>query len=164
MLTVNLSKHLIKVCIDEQLSSRTLLCQLQIGTCQEHCQQPNSKGICHLPLWISWASLVAQRVKHLPVMWESQVWSLGGKIPWRRKWQPTPVFLPGESHGQRSLVGYSPQGHKESVGHSWATTLTLSVDIEPCAAVAIDFQYPLREVTVEWGTVCSRESDGTGLK
>ena len=31
-----------------------------------------------------------------------------GKIPWRRKWQPTPVFLPGESHGQRSLAGYSP--------------------------------------------------------
>ena len=31
---------------------------------------------------------------------------------WRRKWQPTPVFLPGESHGQRSLVGYSPKGHK----------------------------------------------------
>ena len=30
-----------------------------------------------------------------------------GKIPWSRKWQPTPVFLPGESHGQRSLVGYS---------------------------------------------------------
>ena len=37
-----------------------------------------------------------------------------GKIPWRRKWQPTPVFLPGEFHGQRSLVGYSPWGHKES--------------------------------------------------
>ena len=36
-----------------------------------------------------------------------------GKIPWRRKWQSTPVFLPGESHGRRSLVGYSPQGHKE---------------------------------------------------
>ena len=35
------------------------------------------------------------------------------KIPWRRKWQPTSVFLPGESHGQRSLVGYSPWGHKE---------------------------------------------------
>ena len=32
---------------------------------------------------------------------------------WRRKWQPTPVFLPGESHGQRGLVGYSPWGHKE---------------------------------------------------
>ena len=36
------------------------------------------------------------------------------KIPRRRKWQPTPVFLPGESHGQRSLVGYSPRGRKES--------------------------------------------------
>ena len=31
-----------------------------------------------------------------------------GRFPWRREWQPTPVFLPGESHGQRSLVGYSP--------------------------------------------------------
>ena len=37
-----------------------------------------------------------------------------GKIPWRRKWQPTPVFLPGKSHGQRSLVGYSPWHRKES--------------------------------------------------
>ena len=37
-----------------------------------------------------------------------------GKIPWRRKWQPTPVFLPGESHGQRSMMGYSPWGHKEA--------------------------------------------------
>ena len=36
------------------------------------------------------------------------------KTPWRRKWQPAPVFLPGESHGQRSLVGYSLWGHKES--------------------------------------------------
>ena len=33
---------------------------------------------------------------------------------WRRKWQPSPVFLPGESHGQRSLVGYSPWGRTES--------------------------------------------------
>ena len=37
-----------------------------------------------------------------------------GKISWRRKWQPTPVFLPGKVHGQRSLGGYSPWGHKES--------------------------------------------------
>ena len=36
------------------------------------------------------------------------------KIPWKRAWQPTPVFLPGESHGQISLAGYSPWGHKES--------------------------------------------------
>ena len=37
-----------------------------------------------------------------------------GKIPRRRAWQPTPEFLPGESHGQRSLVGYSPWGRRES--------------------------------------------------
>ena len=37
-----------------------------------------------------------------------------GKIPWRRAWQPIPVFLLGEAHGQRSLVGYSLQGHEES--------------------------------------------------
>ena len=36
-----------------------------------------------------------------------------GKIPWRRKWQSAPAFLPRESHGQRSLLGYSPWGHKE---------------------------------------------------
>ena len=44
-------------------------------------------------------------------MW---VQSLGREEPWRRAQQPTPVFLPGEFHGQRSLVGYSPWGHKES--------------------------------------------------
>ena len=36
-----------------------------------------------------------------------------GKIPWRRKWRPISVFLPGESHGQRSLADYSPRGHNE---------------------------------------------------
>ena len=41
-------------------------------------------------------------------------------MPWRRKWQPTPVFLPGKFHGQSSLVGYSLWGHK-GVGHDWAT-------------------------------------------
>ena len=56
------------------------------------------------------ASLVAQSLKHLPAMQETWV----RKIPWRRKWQPTPVFLPGESHGRRSLVGYTPRGRKES--------------------------------------------------
>ena len=37
-----------------------------------------------------------------------------GKIPWRRAKQPTPIFLSGESHGQKSLVGFSPWGHRES--------------------------------------------------
>ena len=60
------------------------------------------------------ASLVAQMVKHLPAMQETQIRSLGGKILWRRKWQSTLVLSPGKFHGQGSLVGYSPWGHKES--------------------------------------------------
>ena len=46
-----------------------------------------------------------------------------GKMPWRRKWQCTPIFLPGKCHGQRSLVGYSPWGHRR-VGHDLATKKT----------------------------------------
>ena len=42
-----------------------------------------------------------------------------GKIPWRRKWQPTPVFLLRKSHGRRSLMGYSPWSHKESDTTQW---------------------------------------------
>ena len=45
---------------------------------------------------------------------KTQVQFLGQKDPWRKKWQPIPVFLPGESHGQRSLAGYSPRGPEES--------------------------------------------------
>ena len=58
-------------------------------------------------------SLVAQMVKSLPKP-RFNPWV--GKIPWRRKWQPTPVFSPGKSHGRRSLVGYS-QSH--GVAKSW---------------------------------------------
>ena len=58
------------------------------------------------------ASLVAQMVKNFQYRrCEFDPWV--GKIPWRREWLPTPVFLPGESHGQRSLVGYSPRGHRQ---------------------------------------------------
>ena len=50
----------------------------------------------------------------MPARWETGFDPWVGTIPWRRQGQPTPVFLPGESHGQRSLVGYSPRGRKES--------------------------------------------------
>ena len=50
--------------------------------------------------------MVAQMVENQPEMWETWVQSWIGKIPWRREWQPTPVFLPGEFHGQRSLADY----------------------------------------------------------
>ena len=77
-----------------------------------------------------WASLVAQMVKNQPVMWETQIRSLGqedllekgiathSSILWRRQWQPTPVFLPGESQGQRSLIGCRLWGCR--VRHDWS--------------------------------------------
>ena len=48
--------------------------------------------------------------KHPPVMQATGVQSPSQEDPWRRKWQPTPVFLPGKSHGQRSLAGYRVHG------------------------------------------------------
>ena len=64
-----------------------------------------------------WVSLDGSAVKNLPANARDvgfDPWVK--KISWRRKWQPTPGFLPGKSHGQRSLVAYSPWGHKR-VGH-----------------------------------------------
>ena len=61
---------------------------------------------------------MAQQVKNTPAMQETKEirhrfnpWVK--KIPWRRRWQPTPVFLPEKSHGKGSLMGYNPKGHKE---------------------------------------------------
>ena len=53
---------------------------------------------------MGWIYLQCRRCKFDPCVW---------KIPWRREWQPTPVFLPEKSHGQRTLVGYSPRSCKE---------------------------------------------------
>ena len=66
-----------------------------------------------------------QTVKNLPAMQETCFDPWVGKIPWRRKWLPTPVLLPGEFHGQRNLVGYSPWGRKES-DKTERLTLTLT--------------------------------------
>ena len=64
------------------------------------------------------ASPMAQQVRKLPAMQEMQVWALGWGDPWRRAWQPTPVFLLGKSHGQRRLLG--PLGTK-GPDMTWAT-------------------------------------------
>ena len=53
-----------------------------------------------------------------------------GKVLWRRKWQPTPVLLPGKSHGWKSMVGYSPRGRKESDMTEWLHLVTWSRDKE----------------------------------
>ena len=74
------------------------------------------EGIGYPPQY-SWASLLAQMVKnHLQCKrHERHGFDLCvGKVPWKREWLPTPVFWPGEFHGQRSLAGYSPWGHRES--------------------------------------------------
>ena len=60
-----------------------------------------------LPCWLRWLSVCLQCGRPGFDPWVR-------KIPWRRKWQSTPVLLPGKSHGQRSLVGYSPWERKES--------------------------------------------------
>ena len=73
---------------------------------------------------------MAQKVKNLDAFQETWVQSLVGKIPWRRKWQPTPVFLPGESPGQRSLAGYSSWGHTE-----WDMTEQLTLSMLKCVHV-----------------------------
>ena len=65
------------------------------------------------------ASLPAQLVKNPPAMQETWDQSWVRKMPWKRKWLPTLVFLSGKSHGQWSLAGYSPWGHR--VRHDWAT-------------------------------------------
>ena len=57
---------------------------------------------------------LAQKVKNLPAVQEIRVQSLGWEDPLEKERATTPVFLPGESHGQRSLAGYSPWGCKES--------------------------------------------------
>ena len=75
---------------------------------------------------LCWASLVAQKVKNPPAMQKTSVPFLCGEDPWRRKWQPTPAFLPGEFHGQRSLKGYSPWDRKESGTTKRLTTLPYS--------------------------------------
>ena len=64
-----------------------------------------------LPRWLCGKESVRQRRRLGFNPWV-------GKIPWRRAWQPTPVFLPGESHGQRSLVGYSPSIGSQRVRHN----------------------------------------------
>ena len=69
---------------------------------------------------------MAQTVKRLPTMWETQVRSLGWEDPLEKEMATHPVFWPGESHGQRILVGYSSWGRKES---DMTERLTLSLSL-----------------------------------
>ena len=82
--------------------------RLHASRCTKRKRKNSSQcGTCLYPSWLSGKESTCQCRRHGFYPWV-------GKIPWRRRWQPTSVFLPGESHGQRSLVGYSLWGHKES--------------------------------------------------
>ena len=112
---------------------RSLGSQSRIGTNPRHISQEHSnisiplnpRQITFSEFQISnrkWAFQAAQWLKNLPANAEdARDSSWDGKIPWRRKWQPTPIFLPGKFHGQRSLVGCSPRGHRESDSTEYTT-------------------------------------------
>ena len=70
---------------------------------------------CGLPWWLTGKESTYKCRRH-----GFDPWS--GKIPWCRKWQPIPVFLPGKSQGQRSLAGFRPWSHK-GVGHNIVTKI-----------------------------------------
>ena len=71
-----------------------------------------------LPRWLSGKESACQCRRHKRHKFGPWV----GSIPWSRKWQPTPVFLPGKFHGPRNLVGCSPWGHKELDTTEWLST------------------------------------------
>ena len=73
----------------------------------EHQTRKNNQPPRELFWWLRWQRICLLCGRHRLNPWV-------GKIPWRREWQPTPVFFVGEFHGQRSLAGYSPWGCKES--------------------------------------------------
>ena len=101
-----------------------------------------------LPRWLTGKESACQCRRHRRQRFSPWV----RKIPWRRKWQPTPVFLPGKSHGQRSLVGHGPQGHKES-----DTTELLSVRAHTHTPLG---RGPHGTLTVQWKPVAQ---DGVGV-
>ena len=119
---------------------------------------------CNMFIAVPGASLVAHTIKNLSAMWETWVQSLDEKMSWRRNQLPTPVFLPGESRGQRSLTGYSPWRCRVHT----TETLLLSVSGEsyyywesglrkaPCQAKVAD----LGPESSNSG--CSPSSDGQG--
>ena len=95
----------------QQVGAQKALVMVSWSPLEEHIGPPASRALCQ-----------AKRAPRAAfpsgcLAAQTQVRSLGQKIPWRRKWQPTPVFLPGKSHGQGSLAGYSPRGRK-----GWDTT------------------------------------------
>ena len=79
--------------------------------------------------------------------------SLFTLMHWRRKWQPTPVFLPGESHGGRSLVGYSPQDRKELDTAELLHFLVYLKLIQCCMPIISQYNWMKKSIFFTWITV-----------
>ena len=94
-----------------------------------------------LPWWLSGKEPVCQ-------CWSTRFNLWVGKSPWRRKWQPTPVFLPGEFHGQKSLVCYSPWGRKEP-----DATERLTLSLQPTPRVPHTVPLPRPSIS-EFSSLC----------
>ena len=90
-----------------------LLNQIQVDVCFIHVCILGAYHVLGLPRWLSGKESTCQCRRCGFDPWD-------GRVPWRRKWQSTPVFLPGKSHGQRSLADYSSWGRKR-VRHDLAT-------------------------------------------
>ena len=86
----------------------------------------------------------------------------GQKDPWRREWQPSPVFLPGEFHGQRSLVGHSPWGHKGLDPTEWLTlSLSITTHIMHFGSTRNKFSFMEKKRTFLYKMIdCSQKSEG----
>ena len=110
-----------------QHSSQRLTMRTTLLFQRENLEELFTGCLVHLiPRWISSKKNCLQCRKTRFDLWVK-------KIPWRMKWQPTPVSLPGESHGQRSPVGYSPWGHKElaKTEHAcWFTWYSVLKDLD----------------------------------
>ena len=87
------------------------------------------RWVCHVVyapnLWQQWFQKSLQGI--CPHCRRPRFYPWVGKNPWRKEWQPTPVFLPGELRGHRSLVGCSPQGYKESDTTEATNTFTFTM-------------------------------------
>ena len=109
--------------------------------------------------------VMVQMIKNLPTRQEMRVHPWVRRVRWRREWLPTPVFLPEESHGQRSLAGCSPRGRREWDTPEWLSPYTQWVlEASPCCLNlhflhdiwrrASRFSY-LPPVCLLWWGVCS---------
>ena len=109
---LNLAGYSLCGCKESDMPERLSTAHTPFQTIKSELWSKATRYIMQLQWWLRRYSICLQsgRLGFSPWVW---------KISWTRKWQPTPVFSPGKSHGRRSLVGYSPWGHKELDTTEW---------------------------------------------